>query len=55
MKTLTIPVVIGALGLMKKGFDRHISKISWKIDIREMQKTVLLGTAHILRKTLSIK
>ena len=55
MKTLTIPVVFGALGLIKKGIERYISKIPEKIDIREMQEIVLLGTAHILRKTLSIK
>ena len=55
MKTLTIPVVFGALGLIKKGLDRHINKIPGKIDIREMQEIVLIGTAQILRKTLSIK
>ena len=38
MKTLTIPVVIGALGLVKKGLDRYINKIPGKIDIGELQK-----------------
>ena len=55
MKTLTMPVVFGALGIMKKGLDRHISKIPRKFDVREMQAIVLLVTAHILRKTLPIK
>ena len=55
MNTLTIPVVFGALGIIKKGLERYISKIPGKIDIREMQKIVLLVAAHILRKTLSIK
>ena len=55
MKTITIPVVIGALGLMKKDQDRYIGKIPGKVEISELQKTVLLGTAHIIRKILSIK
>jgi len=55
MRTVVIPVVIGALGLVKKDQDRYISMIPGKVDISELQKIVLLGTAHILRKTLSIK
>ena len=55
MKILIILVVFGALGLIKKELDRYISKIPGKIDIREMEKVVPLGTAHNLRKTLSIK
>ena len=47
MKATTIPVVIGALGLIKKGLEN--------IKISELQKTALLGTSRILRKTLSIK
>ena len=42
MKTLTIPVVVGALGLMKKELDRHNSKIPGEIHIREMQKLCFL-------------
>ena len=55
MKTTTIPVVIGALGVIKKGSNEYIRQIPGKIKIRELQKTTLLGTAHILRKVLSIK
>ena len=51
MKTTTIPVVIGALGLIKKGLEKYIKQIN----ITELQKITLLGTSHILRKTLSIK
>lgn len=54
MKT-TVPVIIGALGLVKKGTQNYNGKISGNIRITELQKTVLLGTAHILRRTLSIK
>ena len=54
MKTTTIPVVIGALGLIKKGLEKRIDQIPGSSTIHELQKIVLLGSAHIIRKTLSI-
>jgi len=54
MKTTTVPVVIGALGLIKKGLDKRIQQIPGNPTIPELQKIVLLGSAHIIRKTLSI-
>ena len=54
-KTTTIPVVIGALGLVKKGLEKYTDKIPGNINIHEVQKIALLGTAHILRRVLSIK
>ena len=55
LKTTTVPVIIGAFGLVKKETENYIGKIPGNIRITELQKTVLLGTAHILRSTLSIK
>ena len=55
MKTEVIPVVIGALGLVKKGLEKFTNKIPGNIQINEIQKIALLGTAHILRRVLSIK
>ena len=55
MKTEAIPVVIGALGLVKKGLEKFTNKIPGNINIDEIQKIALLGTAHILRRVLSIK
>jgi len=55
MKTTTVPVIIGAFGLVKKGTENYIGKIPGNIRITELQKTILLGTARILRRTLSIK
>ena len=52
---MTIPVIIGALGLVKKGMEKYINKIPGNISIQETQKCVLLGTAHILRRIFSIK
>ena len=37
MKTMTIPVIIGALGLIKIGMEKYISKIHGKISIQEAQ------------------
>ena len=55
MKATTIPVVIGALGLIKKGLEKYTKQIPGNIKISEIQKISLLGTSRILRKTLSIK
>ena len=54
MKTETIPVVIGSLGLMKKGLEKFSDRIPGNIDLNTVQKIALLGTAHILRKILSM-
>ena len=55
LKTTTVPVVIRALGLVKKGTENYISEIPGIIGITELQKIVLLGTVHTLRRSLSIK
>ena len=55
MKTQIVPVIIGALGVIKKGIDKQICKIPGNINVTELQKIALLGSAHILRKVLSIK
>ena len=58
METETIPVVIGALRVIKKGLEKYVDKILGTARIyksRSSKKITLLGTAHILRKVLSIK
>jgi len=54
-KATTIPVVIGVLGLIKKGLEKNTKLIPGNIKISELQKIALLGISRILRKTLSIK
>ena len=50
----TKPVVVEALGLIKKGLDT--SRIPGNIGTNEIQKIIMLETtAHILRKVLSLK
>ena len=53
-KTKTIPVVIGALGVINKTAKKYLDKIPRKSCIKELQKTTLLGTARILQKALSL-
>ena len=55
IKTEIIQVVVGALGVIKKGSEKLVTVIPGNINLWEIQKTALLGTAHILRKVLSIK
>ena len=54
MKTKTIPIVIGGLGI-EKGSKTYLEDIPANILLQDLQKTTLLGTAHILRKILSLK
>lgn len=55
MKTEIVPVVVGALGVIKKGSEKLVREIPGNINLWEMQKTTLLVTAHILQKVLSFK
>jgi hypothetical protein len=52
VKTRVIPVIIGATGTISKSFRKYVSTIPGNHDVRELQKTAILGTAHILRKVL---
>ena len=54
MKTVTILVVIGALGMIKKGTEKHLEQILGSPNLAEMQKIGLTGTTHIARKALSM-
>jgi hypothetical protein len=53
VKTRVIPVIIGATGTISKSFRKYVSDISEKYDVKELQKTTILGTAHIIRKMLT--
>jgi hypothetical protein len=47
-----IPVIIGATGTISKSFRKYVSTIPGNYAVKELQKTAILGTAHILRKVL---
>ena len=52
VKTKVIPVKRGATGTISKSFRKYVSNIPGKHEVKELQKTAILGTAHILRKVL---
>ena len=52
VKTKVIPVIIGATGTSSKTFRKYVSNIPGNHEVKELQKTAILGTAHILRKVL---
>jgi hypothetical protein len=47
-----VPIIIGATGIISKSFRNDVSTIPGNYEVRELQKTAILGTAHILRKVL---
>jgi hypothetical protein len=44
-----IPVMIGATGTISKSLRHYLRKKPGNHEVRELQKTAILGTAHILR------
>jgi hypothetical protein len=50
-----IPVITGATGTISKSFRKYVSTIPGNHEVRELQKTAILGTAHILRKVAMYK
>ena len=52
VKTKVIPVITGATGTISKTFRKYVSNIPGNHEVKELQKTAILGTAHILRKVL---
>jgi len=53
VKTRVIPVIIGATGTISKSFRKYVTNMPGKHEVRALQKTAILGTAHILRKVLT--
>ena len=53
VKTRVIPVIIGATGTISKSFRKYISNIPENYEVKELQKTAILGYARIFRKVLT--
>ena len=49
-----VPVVIGALGSIPKKMIYFLEQLKIRTDMRVLQNSALLETAHILRKVLSV-
>ena len=56
-KIWQVKVVVGALGIIPKGFQSIWEKSRWGTTVRVdlLQKAILLGTPRILSKTLEIE
>ena len=52
VKANVIPIITGATGIVSKSLTQYLSNVPGKHEIKELQKTTILGTAHILRKVL---
>ena len=55
VKTKVIPAIIGTTGTLLKAFRKYVSIIPGNYEVKELQKTAILGNAHILvlRKVLT--
>ena len=49
VRTKVIPVTIGATEPISKSFRKYMSNIPGNREVKELQKTAIFGTAHILR------
>ena len=52
VKAVVTPVIIGHTGMIKKGMDACINKISQNLHVYNLQKAAILGTARLIRKTI---
>ena len=54
VKVKIIPLIVDSLGAITKQFGNRLKQISITAGTAQVQKTVLLGMARILRKVLEI-
>ena len=52
VKTKILPVIIGALGTIKKGLDKNLQLLPGHPSAAGLQKITLMSTAHIFPKVL---
>ena len=53
--TLIVSIITAALGSIPNYLECNLKKLGISYNVGTLQKSVLLGTANILRKVLSIK
>ena len=54
MKTMVIPIVIGTFGTVPQDLKKRLENIGIETKIDELQKSVILNTARILKKVLEV-
>jgi hypothetical protein len=52
VRTKIVPVIIGALGKIKKELDQNLQLPPGHLSATELQKIALMSIAHIIRKVL---
>jgi len=52
VRVKVIPVITEATGTISKSFTQYLSNIPGKREMKEVQNTAILGSAHILWKEL---
>ena len=52
VKAKIIPVIIGVTGTISASLRQYLNNTPVKHEIKELQKTAILGTAHIIWKVL---
>ena len=55
VKAKVIPVIIWVTGTISKLLRQYLSNILGRHEIKGIQKTAILGSAHIVRKVLMLK
>jgi hypothetical protein len=52
LKCMIIPVIIGATVVVTRSLEKKLEALPGKHSRDSLQKTAILGTAHIIRKAL---
>ena len=52
VKAKAIPVIIRVIGTISKSFIQYTNNTPGRHEMKELQETSMLGTAHTLRKVL---
>jgi hypothetical protein len=47
-----IPVITGTTGIISKSLRQYLSNIPAQLEVKELQTTAILGTAHTVQKVL---
>ena len=50
-----VQIIIGATGVVEKNLKKYLNRIPGCHIVYILQRSAILGTAHVLRKVLSIK
>jgi hypothetical protein len=52
LKCMIIPIIIGANGVVTRSVKKNLEAVLGKHAIDSLEKSAVLGTAHIIRKAL---